>query len=133
LKGLKHFLFSDAKGLEQRSSAALDLQKGQEQALDRDILILHPRGLGLSGLEDLVELGTDRRLTASDLGEDIEPFLGGLQDLGGVDSELRQQESDDLLVGVQQGGEQMHRLDPLMSAVACDSLRLLDGFLALEG
>ncbi len=67
-----------------------------------------------------------------DLGQDVEPFLGGLEDLGGVDAQLCQQGADDLLVGVQQRGQQVHRLEPLVAAVACQGLGLLDGFLALE-
>ena len=132
LQRLQDLLLADPQRLEQGLSPALDLQEGQEQVLDRDVLVLHPLGLGLRGFEHLAELGADRGLAAGDLGQDVEPFLGGLQDLGGVDAELSQQRADDLLLGMQERGQQVHRLEPLMAALARQRLGLLHGFLALE-
>ncbi len=102
LQRLQDVLLADPQRLEQGFRPALDLQESQQQVLDRDILVLHPLSLGLSGFENLAELGTDRRLPAGHLGKDVEPFLGGLQDLGGVDAELCQQRANDLLVGVRE-------------------------------
>ena len=98
---------------------ALDLRESQKQVLDRDVLVLHPLGFGLSGLEDLVQLGADGRLAAGDLGKSVQPFLGGLLDLGGIDAELGQQRADDLLLGVRERGQQVHRLQALVPAFAC--------------
>ena len=101
LQGLQDIFLADPQCLEQGLRPALDLQEGQQQVLDRDILVFHPLGFGLSGFENLVQLGTDRRLAAGHLGKGIEPFLGGLEDLGGIDAKLCQQGADDLLVGMQ--------------------------------
>ena len=119
LQCLQNLLLADPQRLEQGLRPALDLQEGQQKVLDRDILVFHPLGLGLSGFENLVQLGTDRCLATGHFGQDIEPFLGGLEDLGGVDAKLCQEGANDLLVGVQERGQQVHRLDPLVPAIAC--------------
>ncbi len=56
--------------------------------LDRDELILHPLRFGERGFEDLVQLGTDCLLATADLGKDSQPFLGGFEDLSGVNAQL---------------------------------------------
>ena len=73
LQRLEHLLLGDPQRLEQCLRPALDLQEGQQQVLDRDVLVLHPLGLGLRGLEDLVELGADRQLAAGHLGKTFSP------------------------------------------------------------
>ena len=100
LERLEDLLLGDPQGPEQGLRPALDLHQGQQQVLDRDVLVLHPLGLGGGGLEDLVQLGADRLLAAGDLGQRVEPLLGRLEDLRRVDAELAQERADDLLVGV---------------------------------
>ncbi len=132
LQGLKEFFLVEPQGIEKLLGPALDLHQPQEQMLDRDVLVFHAISLGLGGVEHGREVGPQRLFAAGDLGQSTETFLGGLEDLRGVDSELSQQAADDLLLGVQQRGQKVHRLEPLMAAVAGQRLGRLDGFLALQ-
>ena len=100
--------------------------------LDRDVLVLHPLGLGLRGVEDLVELRAHRELAAGGLGEDVQPLLGGLQDLVRIHAKLRKQRPNDLLLRVQKRHQQVHRLQPRVPTLLSQGLRFLHSLLALE-
>ncbi len=45
LQGLQHLLFADPERAQQRLGPRLDLREPQQQVLDRDVLVLHPRRL----------------------------------------------------------------------------------------
>ena len=52
LQRLEDLLLVDAQGVEQLLGLALDLRQAEQQVLDRDVLVLHPVGLGLGRVED---------------------------------------------------------------------------------
>ena len=52
LQRLEDLLLGDPQGVEQVLGLALDLHQGQQQVLDRDVLVLHPLGLGRGRVED---------------------------------------------------------------------------------
>ncbi len=133
LQRLEHLLFGDPQGAEQGLRPALDLHQSQQEVLDRDVLVLESLGFGRGGIEHLVQLGAEGLLAATDLGQRIESFLGGLEDLGRIDAQLAEERTDHLLVGVQQGRQQVHRLQSLMPALAGQRLGLLHRLLALQG
>ena len=81
LQGLEDVLLGDAEGREHVLGPALDLAEAEQQVLDRDVLVLHPVGLGLRRVEDLAELGAHRRLAAGDLRQRVEPLVDRLRDL----------------------------------------------------
>ncbi len=116
LQRTEDLFFADPQCVEQGLSPALDFQDGQEQVLDRDVLVLHSLGFSRRGFEHLVELGADRRLAAGYLRQSAQTLLGRLEDLGWVDAELGQERADDLLLGIQERGQQVHWLKPLMAA-----------------
>ena len=132
LHGLEDILLGDADRGQDVLRPALDLGQGEQQVLDRDVLVLHPVGLGLRRLEDAVELGPERRLPAGDLGQGVEPLLGRPQDLRRVAPELTQHRPHDRLLRVEQGHQQVDRLQPLMTPLLGQSLGLLQGLLALQ-
>ena len=132
LQGLEDLLLRDAQRLEQALRLALDLGQGHEQVLDRDVLVLHPVGIVLGRVEDPGQFRAERRLAPGDLGQGVQPFLGRPEDLGGVDAELAEQGADHPLFAVEQGHQQVHRLEPLMPAIARQALGALDRLLALQ-
>ena len=104
----------------------------QKQVLDRDVLVLHPLGFGLRGVEDLAELRADRELAAGGLGEDVQSLFGGPLDLVRIHPKLGEQRANDLLLWVQKRHQQVHRLQARMPSLLSQGLRLLHSLLALE-
>ena len=89
LQRLQNLLLGHAQGIEQLLGLALDLHQAQEQVLDRDVLVLHSLGLGLGRVQHGRQVGPEGLLAAGHLGQGIQPFLGCLEHLRRVDSELR--------------------------------------------
>ena len=67
------------------------------------------------------------------LGRTLSPSSAAFRIWAGLTPSWVSSDADDLLVGVQQGRQQVHRLEPLVSALARQRLGLLHGFLALQG
>jgi hypothetical protein len=80
---------------------ALDLHQAEQQVLDRDLLVLHPVGLGLRRVEDTVELGHESRVSATDFRQGVQPLLGRTLNLHRVGPQLTQQRPDDRLIRVE--------------------------------
>ena len=70
-------------------------------------------------------------LAAADLRQGVQALLGRLEELRRVDPELAQERPDDRLLGVEQGRQQVHRLQPLMAPLLGELLGLLHRLLTL--
>jgi hypothetical protein len=97
--------------------------------LDRHILVFEAVGLGLSLLEDALEVGTDRKFAARDFGQGVQTLFSRSEQSSRLDAQLIQERADDRLIGIEKRDEQVHRLDPLVPSIASQFLSFLDRFL----
>ena len=103
--------------------ARVDLRQAQQEVFGRDELVLHRVGLALGGVEHRSQVGTEGLLAAGHPGQGVQALVGGLLDLRGIDADAFQEGPDDLLLGIEEGRQQVERLDLLVSSLAARTVR----------
>jgi len=88
LKGLEDVLIGDAHGTQDILGPALDLGQGEQEVLDRDVLVFHPLRLGQGHVEDTAQVGAERRFSPADLGQRVQALFDRFEDLPRIDPQL---------------------------------------------
>ena len=127
---------ADAVGLKHLACLASLFQDRQQQVLDADVVVLESSGLVLrpgeqarQPLGDVELLGPGRRPGSGHLRDAVELLLKALLHRRHRDVQLGQQRGDDAVGGLQQGGQQVLDVHPLVVAPGCHVLGLAQRFL----
>ena len=108
--------------LEDVLGLGIDLGQGQQEVFGGDELVLHGVGFALGGLQHADQFAVGLRgRTAADLGQPLQLGTDDAFQLRAIGADLFQQRRDDAVGLVQQGFQQMERLDLRMAlSVASD-------------
>ena len=138
LHGLHEALAGEAELLEQAAGRAAVAGHGQEQVLDRDVVVLEAAGLVFGLGQEAVEAAGDvdlvgRARGARDLGEALQFLLEGLEDGHGRHVRLVEDGRSEAVVLQEKGGEQVLDVDLLVAVAQGGGLGGLEGLLGFFG
>ena len=120
-RNLRHFQDFLRLGRNHRAS--------QKQVLGRNEFVLHFLGLGLRGLEQILQIAAQAHVAAADLRQGFQIGFGDRADLVLTDAEVLEEHFDDPVIFLKQGREKVQSGDLGILRRGGELLRVRDGFL----
>ena len=131
--GSAEVFLRDARVLQNLGGGAAAAHEGQQHHLQADELVALLARQLLGARQDGIGFTSQVGLAALHTRQTLQLRLQGLADGLLVDRELTEQELNDLLTGLHDGGKQMLRLDGLLPAGLSRAHGLLYGLLRFDG